>query len=90
MASNEVSKERPIRYTNPDAELPTYYVNNVEMGISPWDMRFRVGQIVTADEKELAIKNVATIYMSIEHARIFVQKAQESIAAWDAMNAKKN
>jgi hypothetical protein len=40
------------------------------------------------DDTTVLVRNTAVIYMSIEHARLFIEKAQQSIAAWDAMNAQ--
>ena len=56
--------------------------------ISPWDIRFRFGQIDRADDTELAIKNAVVIYMSLDHARIFAAKIVESLEKLEELRAK--
>jgi hypothetical protein len=82
------NETRDVRNVNADAELPTFYANNVETMVSPWDIRFRFGQLERADEKEVAVKNNVIVYMSIEHARLFRDKLTEMIDKWDEVSAK--
>jgi hypothetical protein len=80
---------RSVAYLNKGDELPTYYANNAEFFITNWDMRFRFGHIETIENSEISIKNILTVFMSIEHARVFIAKAKESLDRWDEANAKK-
>ncbi len=85
MADNE----RQIRYTNEGVDLPTVYTNNIEVAVSTWDVRLRLGQIQELiNDKELSVKNVLTVYMSLEHAKILVDRLSESLRKWDVMNAE--
>ncbi len=47
------------------------YANHAELSMTPWDIKFRFGQIQRADELELVIQDTAHIYMSVQHARVF-------------------
>lgn len=85
MADNKQQTEREIKYSGEN--VPTYYANNVETAGTPWDFRFRFGQIEKADASELLIKNVAVVYMSIDHARLFFDRLGEAIAGWDRNSA---
>jgi hypothetical protein len=78
---------RKVTYTNDGAELPTFYINNAEFMVSTWDMRMRLGQVDGATDDVLAIRNTVTVYMSLEHAKVFVEKAAEALAKWEAFNA---
>lgn len=87
MAENKLS-ERRIEYLNID-NLPTIYSNNVEVGVSPWDFRMRFGQIEEADESHMIVKNVATVYMAVDHVRALVDVLQKNLAIWDELYGKK-
>lgn len=77
-----------VKAVNPGADLPTFYVNNAEVTISTWDMRFRLGQVESMTGEQLQVKNTVTVFMSIQHARVFVEKTKQLLDAWDAANAQ--
>jgi hypothetical protein len=68
-AAAEVSVARPNKkiQLTPGNDLPTYYVNSVNVDISTFDVRLRLGQIQAADDESVQIKEVAYVYMSQSH-----------------------
>jgi hypothetical protein len=61
-----------------DVRQPGVYANHVSLEISTWDVRLRFGQVQSADDHEIAVKETALMYMSHSHARAFA-RALESI-----------
>lgn len=82
------TKEREVRYTNSDADLPVFYANNVETLGSNLDVRLRFGQLQTVAQDVVEVKNVMTVYMSVEHTRLFAARLNELIEKIDAFRAK--
>jgi hypothetical protein len=78
------SKRRTI-VSVPGNDLPTYYVNNVNVDLSNHDARLRLGQIQDADETELRVKEVAYVFMSHTHfralAKVFTELADKMDSA---------
>ena len=68
-------------------EAPTYYVNNVTIDLSSFDVRLRLGQIQSGDNNELRVKDVAYVFMSHAHARALVTALTSSVAKLPAMAA---
>ncbi len=52
-------------------EAPSYYANNAEVKMSPWDIRFSLGEIQGLKEGKLLVKNLAIVHMSPIHAKAF-------------------
>jgi len=67
------------------SDLPTYYVNNVSIDISTFDVRMKLGQIQGATESVLQIKDVAYVFMSHSHFRALAGAIATSIAQMDKM-----
>lgn len=61
------------RLESPDA--PTLYVNHVNLDLTNWDVRFRLGQVqeVNPATGVVIVKEVGTVYMSHAHAIAFAQ-----------------
>jgi hypothetical protein len=82
----ETPKQRLVKYSNEGADIPTFYANNAEVMVSTWDMRIRLGQIESVEADVITVKNVAVLFMSIEHARAFIERAVDSLNQWERLN----
>lgn len=67
----------------PSTDPPTYYVNHVNIDLSTWDVRFRMGQIQGVQEGALQIKEVGSVYMSHGHAKAFLDALTRTLAKVD-------
>jgi hypothetical protein len=69
---------RKIVIVPPSSEqAPTFYANNVWVELSNWDVKFRLGQIIGVSADELRVKDVATVFMSHQHAAAFLGSLQK-------------
>ena len=57
-------------------DAPTYYANNVWVELSNWDVKIRLGQMLSASSDELRVREIATVFMSHPHAVAFLQSLQ--------------
>ncbi|HEY3770785.1 MAG TPA: DUF3467 domain-containing protein [Candidatus Angelobacter sp.] len=73
----KVLRQKSETYSN-------FYANNVEITVSPWDMRLRFGQILEADEEKLVLEEYSTVFMSPQHAKAFAQILQAHIDKYEA------
>lgn len=60
------------------------YSNNVEVGVSAWDVRIKLGEIVEANDNRLDISILATLFMSPPHAKAFSKVLAENIKKYEA------
>lgn len=51
---------------------PVVYANNTTVSITPWDFAFQFGTIAEISEKKLKIQEQAFVYMSPQHAKVFL------------------
>ena len=70
----------------PGNDTPTYYVNHINIDLSTWDMRFRLGQIQTVKDGVVDVKELASVYMSHGHARAFLTALKTSIEKLEQFN----
>lgn len=59
-------------------DVPTYYVNNANIDLSTFDVRFRLGQIQGVVDSVLQVKEVAYVFMSHAHFRALVDAVNSS------------
>jgi hypothetical protein len=45
------------------------YVNSVEMGVSPWDVRMKIGELMGQKDNVAIVKHHGTIVMAPAHAK---------------------
>ena len=64
--------------------IPTFYVNSVQVAYSPFDVRMMMGTIEDADEAKVTTKVSVKIYMSFAHAKIFSTLLQTQLAKIEA------
>lgn len=75
------TKREVQRIENPDT--PTFYVNNVEMRSSQWDVRFVMGEVDEASDDTLAVKELVRVYMSPQHAKVFAEVLAAQIKRYE-------
>jgi hypothetical protein len=64
-------------------DWPSYYTNHAEIRISPWDVRLTLGEIKTIKEGRIRVKNLATVFMSPVHAKVFSDILAEKIVQYE-------
>lgn len=79
----EVTPSRPIRFTNPDDELPFFYANNTQLQLSNWDLQVDFGMIKGASETEMLVRKQVRIVMSLQHAKAFLGLVTKTLAAYE-------
>jgi hypothetical protein len=60
------------------SDAPTYYVNNINIDLSSFDVRLRIGQIQGADDTTIQVKELAHVFMSHAHFRALVKAINTS------------
>lgn len=81
-AQNEnemVLNEQPDYYQALSPNFVNFYANNVEIGVSVWDMRFIFGEIMGVKDKQLLVEKRARIVMSLQHAKVFAALLAQQI-----------
>jgi hypothetical protein len=62
---------------------PRIYSNNVSISVSPWDIRLRFGQIEEATPEKLVVRELVTIFLSPQHAKLFSDLLAQKMAQYD-------
>jgi hypothetical protein len=58
------------------------YTNNVVIELSPWDIRFRFGELLEASPTQLKVLERLTVVMSPQHAAVMAQLLNQHIEAY--------
>src|SRR3989304_820553 len=61
-----------------------HYVNSSRMAVSPWDVRLTVGQVIEAAGRQVN-QDEATLIMSPQHAKQFLQSLEKTIRQYEEM-----
>lgn len=61
----------------------TVYINSSRAGISPWDIRFSLGQVVERTPTESVNQDVVTVIMAPGHAKAFLAQVSKAIQAYE-------
>jgi hypothetical protein len=80
-------KDRPTRRAFAATHV-TVYANNADVQLSPWDFRIRLGHVEKADDSELVIEDVATIFMSPAHTKAFLEALIANVAKYEKFFGK--
>lgn len=59
------------------------YVNSVEMGLSSWDIRIKLGEILDQRENVTTVKSHGTIVMSPSHAKAMLEALQKTVRIYE-------
>jgi hypothetical protein len=51
--------------------VPVFYVNSVNVDLSNWDVRIKLGQIQGGDSSAIQVADIAHVFMSHSHAKAF-------------------
>jgi len=64
----------------------SYYANDTQIQTTPWDVRFRFGQVVEVDpaNQTATVEAVADVRMSPEHAKRLVTILQQQLTTFEA------
>jgi hypothetical protein len=81
-AVRPIAQDRPVNKTKASSHV-VIYSNFAEIQMSAWDFRIKFGRIERADEKELAIEELATVYMSPEHMKVFLGALQSNVSKYE-------
>ena len=58
-----------VVFTKPLNEVPTFYANNTQVAISPYDLRLTFGQVVDSTDQGVTIDPQTIVMMSLDHAK---------------------
>jgi len=92
MPQPTLTSERPTTQVTPVTNIEwvgnetafSVYVNNTDMGLSAWDVRIRLGEIVgQKPEGALMVKNHGTVVMAPAHAKAFLEALQTTVAIYE-------
>jgi hypothetical protein len=67
MVKKAVRKRKNLVYTD-SPEIRSYYVNNVVVKSTPWDIEILLGQVKSVSDDAVHVEHQCQIYMSPEHA----------------------
>lgn len=67
---------------------PTFYANNANVTIGPWDVRIRLSQVEEATLERLTLNELCTIYMSPQHAKAFSDLLAKKVAQHERIMQK--
>ncbi len=81
-ASPEEPRRPKITKITPEG-LPTFYANNVAFRTLFWDFTLDFGQVVEASDEGLVIRDVATVVLAPQHARVFAEVLLRNIAQYE-------
>ncbi len=82
-APPERSEHVKVTRLNP-GEAPTFYANNVSFRTLFWDFALDFGQVVDiSEEAGLIIRDVATVVMAPQHARVFAEVLLRNVRAYE-------
>lgn len=74
--------EFPVVRVTRGQEHKSIYVNSSRMGISPYDVRMVLGQVVELTEGQVNEDQV-TLIMSPQHAKVFLRNLGKTIALYE-------
>ncbi len=69
------------------SSFQSVYVNSVNLEVSNWDVRFRLGLVQGVEDGTIQIEEQAHVLMSHSHARAFHKAMGEIIAKLDAFDS---
>ena len=61
----------------------TIYINSSRVGISAWDIRFSLGQVVERTPNVSVNQDMVTVIMAPGHAKAFLAQVTQSIQAYE-------
>jgi hypothetical protein len=61
----------------------TVYVNNTEVGFTPWDIRFKFREIMDSQGDQPIIKKHGTAVMAPAHAKVLAAALQQTISMYE-------
>src|SRR5437660_1194384 len=67
----------------PAPDFRTIYVNSVQIEVSPWDFKFRLGHIMQATTQMLMIEETAHMYMSPQHAKAMLKILSRTLKGYE-------
>ncbi len=73
MTSKKQATEQTRTVRTPPGGTPTVYSNQVQVVISPWDLRFIFAELEEATAEEMVVTERVRIAMSPAHARAFLE-----------------
>ena len=68
--AKKLKKTSPsVEFTKPLNEVPTFYANNTQVAISPYDLRLTFGQVADLTDKGVTVEPQTMVLMSLDHAK---------------------
>ncbi|UVT20042.1 MAG: DUF3467 domain-containing protein [Nitrospira sp.] len=64
-------------------DTPSFYANNIDLSVSTWDFRLKGGEIIQANKDSITIKELFTLYLSPNHAKMLSILLSERVAEYE-------
>jgi Protein of unknown function (DUF3467) len=75
----EPKKQREMIVVKTDPNAPPLYTNNVVIELTPWDLKFHFGELLSATATEYRVLERLTVVMSPQHAAVMAQLLNQHI-----------
>lgn len=82
-----VQDQRPVKRSRAD-RYDVFYANNTEVGVSPWDMRFKFAQLMGGDETNIFLEDQCDVVLSLQHAKALGIIIRQHINSYEAAYGK--
>jgi hypothetical protein len=84
VVSSSPSPSRRVEMSAND-KTQTVYANSAYVEVSNWDVKIRFGLIQSASPDLVSVLDVANVYMSHEHAKVFVEALVKTVGQLDTL-----
>lgn len=65
---------------------PDLYVNSVQFGATPYELRMQMGILEAADADKVVTRVSAKVFMSWAHVKVFSDLLSKNVASFEALN----
>jgi hypothetical protein len=66
-----------------EEDAPVVYANHTQIAASIFDFRLQFGQILKADQDELRVKFMTTVFLSPQHMKAFLALLNQKVHDWE-------
>ena len=75
-------KSMPVEIVKSE-EAFLIYCNTIEMGLTAWDIRFKLMEIFDRRDDKAVVKNLGTVVMSPAHAKATLEALQQTVKLYE-------
>lgn len=78
---------RGTEFTKSLNDVPTFYANNTNIMITPYDLKLTFGQIIDSSDKSITVAPQTIVMMSVKHARAVRDLLVSQLDKYDEITA---